>query len=203
MSITKAKKLCHPGLSVSHKKRKYDISLLRVVEEHELDLVRAVLGSTFGVGLTHYAPTMAEIKKEQELTGKDISTVELQTHHTVRIVTCREDDVDYDADKDKDVAHGDLLDSDDDVTTAFEPYDRSHPQKRWISFPGCDFFYEGSTITNFHVALRFKKLKGDASTVAKAQNGGLETRPAMASISSLSPQAEFKYNGVLPTMSGL
>jgi hypothetical protein len=195
MSVTKAKKLCHPNLSVSHKKRKYDISLLRVVEEHELDLVRAVLGSTFGVGLTHSAPTMAEIKKEQELSGKDISTVELQTHQTVRIVTCREDDIDYDPDKDKAVAHGDILESDDDVTTAFEPYDRSHPQKRWISFPGCDFFFEESTITNFHVALRFKKLKGDASTVAKAQNGGSETRATVAPIATISPHAEFKYNG--------
>jgi hypothetical protein len=63
MLVTKAKKLCHPNLPVSHKKRKYDISLLRVVEEHELDLVRAVLGSTFGVGLTHSAPTMAENKE--------------------------------------------------------------------------------------------------------------------------------------------
>jgi hypothetical protein len=50
MSITKAKKVCHPNLSVSHKKRKYDVSLVRVVEEHELDVVRSILGSTFGVG---------------------------------------------------------------------------------------------------------------------------------------------------------
>jgi hypothetical protein len=46
---------------------------------------------------------MASIKKELQLTGKDISTVELlQTHdQTVRVVTCREDDVDFDIDKNK------------------------------------------------------------------------------------------------------
>jgi hypothetical protein len=55
MSISKAKKVCHSNLSVSHKKRKYDVSLLRIVEEHELDLVRSILGSTFGIGLTHSA----------------------------------------------------------------------------------------------------------------------------------------------------
>jgi hypothetical protein len=63
MTTTKAKKLRHPNLAVSHKKRKYDISLLRVVEEHELDNVRTGLGCTFGIGLTHSAPTMASIKK--------------------------------------------------------------------------------------------------------------------------------------------
>jgi hypothetical protein len=78
MTTTKAKKLCHPNLAVSHKKRNYDISLLRVVEERELDNVRTVLGCTFGIGLTHSAPTMASIKKELQLTGKDISTVDLQ-----------------------------------------------------------------------------------------------------------------------------
>jgi hypothetical protein len=89
MTATKAKKLCHHNLSVSLKKRRYGISLLRVVMEDELDLVRAVLGSTFGVGLTHSAPTSNGQQRR-----KDISTVELQTHQTVRIVTCREDDVD-------------------------------------------------------------------------------------------------------------
>jgi hypothetical protein len=102
----------------------------------------------------------------------------------------------FDIDKDKALAHGDPLDSDDDVTTAFEPFDRSHPWRRWISFPGCDFFFQESNITNFHIALRFKKLKGDASTVAKAdKNGGLKTRTAVAPIAAISPQAEFRYNG--------
>jgi hypothetical protein len=199
MTVTKAKKLCHHNLSVSNKKRKYDISLLRVVEEHELDLVRAVLGSTFGVGLTHSAPTIKDIKKTMDLTGKDISTVELQTHQTVRIVTCREDDVDFDLTKDRALAHGDPSDnqSDSDVTPIYVPFDKSHPQKHWISFPGCDFFFEESTITNFHVALRFKKLKGDTSTVSKAQNGGVETRASIAPVESLSPDAEFRYKDAI------
>jgi hypothetical protein len=199
MTYSKAKKLCHPNLSVSHKKRKYDITLLRVVDEYELDLVRYTLGSTFGVGLTHSAPSMASIKKELESSGKDISTVELQRHQTVRIVTCRKDDVDSDLNKEKALAHGVLIDpddDDDDVSAAYEPYDRSHPQKRWIPFPGCDFFFEESTTTNFHVALRFKKLKGDASTVAKAQNGGLETRASLGPIETVCPRAEFRYKGL-------
>jgi hypothetical protein len=185
MSITKAKKVCHPNLSISHKKRKYDVSLLRVVEEHELDLVRAILGSTFGVGFTHHsAPSMAAIKEEQKKTGKDISTVELQNHQTVRIVPCREDDVDEDPDKDKALAIATPFDVDD----SFEPFNKKeHPQKRWISFPGCDFFFEESTTTNFHVALRFKKLKGDASTVAKAMNGGIGRESSCSSHSGCRP----------------
>jgi hypothetical protein len=189
MSIIKAKKVCHSNLSVSNKKRKYDVSLLRVVEEHELDLVRSILGSTFGVGLTHSAPSMAAIKEEQKKTGKDISIVDLQNHQTVRIVTCREDDIDEDPTKDKVLAIvEDLTDADS------EPFDKTgHPQKRWISFPGCDFFFEESNITNFHVVLRFKKLKGNASTVAKAMNGGVEVRVPLAPIVNVIPNAEFRY----------
>jgi hypothetical protein len=80
--------------------------------------------------------------------------------------------------------------SDDD----FEPFDKKeHPQKRWLSYPGLDFFFEESTITNFHVALRFKKLKGNASTVAKAMNGDTEARVPTGPIVSISPNAEFRY----------
>ena len=140
MTATRAKKVCHANLSVSHKKRKFEVSLLRVVEEFELDLIRSIFGSTFGVGLTHSAPSMAAIKTAKETIGKDISTVELQDHQVVRIVTCREDELDECPDKDTG------FDSED-------PYDRSPPQKRLIPFPGCDFFFEQSTITNFHVAL--------------------------------------------------
>jgi hypothetical protein len=112
------------------------VDLLRVVEEHELDLVRSILGSTFGVGLTHSAPTMAAIKAEAKKTGRDISsTVELQNHQVVRIVTCREDDVDDDPAKDKAMAIVEPLVDDDN----FEPFNKKeHPRKRWISFPGCD-----------------------------------------------------------------
>jgi hypothetical protein len=168
MSISKAKKVCHPNLSVSHKKRKYDVSLLRVVEEYELDIVRSILGSTFGIGLTHSAPTMAAIKEEQSKSGKDISTVELQSHQTFMIVTCREDDVDEDPDKDLALAIAEPVDTSDEE---YEPFNKKeHPQKRWLPFPGCDFFFEEPTITNFHVALRFKKLEGNASTVTKAMS---------------------------------
>jgi hypothetical protein len=66
-----------------------------------------------------------------------------------------------------------------------------------VPFPGCDFFFEQSTTTNFHVALRFKKLKGDASTVAKAQNGGLENRATAPTIDSITPQSEFRFNGAM------
>jgi hypothetical protein len=195
MTVSKAKKMCHPDLSVSNKKRRYDVSLLRVVEEKELDLVRSVFGSTFGVGLTHSAPTIKAIKEAAKESGKDISTVELQDHQIVRIVTCREDDVDTDVLKDKVPAHGDPFDDDegDKENMAAPPFDKSHPQKRWISFPGCDFFFEESTYTNFHVALRFKKLKANADTVAKAQNGGVLGRAVAAPICSIKEKDEFRY----------
>jgi hypothetical protein len=195
MMVNKAKKMVHPDLSISNKKRKYDVSLLRVVEEKELDLVRSVLGSTFGVGLTHSAPTIKAIKLAAKECGKDISTVELQDHQIVRIVTCREDDVDTDILKDKVSAHGNPFGDDggDKENNPPQPFDKSHPQRRWISFPGCDFFHEESTYTNFHVALRFKKLKANAETVAKAQNGGVLGRLVEAPIGCVKERDEFRY----------
>jgi hypothetical protein len=133
---------------------------------------------------------MAAIKDAQKKTGKDISTVDLQTHQTVRIVTCRDDDFDEDPAKDKALAIVVPLDDDE----CFEPFNKKeHPQKRWIPFPGCDFFFEESNITNFHVALRFKKLKGCAPTVCKAMNGGIEVRVPSAPIVDVIPNAEFRY----------
>jgi hypothetical protein len=71
------------------------------LEENELDAVRSVFGSTFGVGLTHHAvPTISAIKEASKV-EKDISTVELLDHQVVRIVTCREDDIDEDVVKDR------------------------------------------------------------------------------------------------------
>jgi hypothetical protein len=69
----------------------------------------------------------------------------------------------------------------------------SHPQGRWISFSGCDFFHEESTYTNFHVALRFKKLRANAETVAKAQNGVVLGRVVAAPIVSIKEKDEFRY----------
>ena len=185
MTMTKAKKVCHPNLSVSHKKRKYSVQLLRVVEEDELDLLRSVLGSTFGVGLTHSAPSMKAIKKEKQETGKDISTVELLSHQIVRIVTCKEQDINSG------------VEDADSTPVEYEPYDKSHPQKRIISSPGCDLFYEESTITNFHVALRFKKLKGNALTVVKAMNGGVEVRTPANEIMTVTDGNEFRYDNAI------
>ena len=41
--------------------------------------------------------------------------------------------------------------------------------------------------------MRFKKLKGDASTVAKAMNGGIEDRIPDTPIRNVFPSAEFRY----------
>jgi hypothetical protein len=192
MTVTRAKKVCHPNLSISHKKRKFDVSLIRVVDEDELDLVSSVFGSTFGIGLTHSAPSIKAIKTEMDATGKDISTVELQEHQLVRIVTCRPDEVDEVPERNLPSAN-ETVEDDAGVVIGFEPYDKSPPQKRWLPYPGCDFFYEQSTMSNFHVALRFKKLKASASTVAKAQWGGGEGRISVPSNTTVSPQTEFRY----------
>jgi hypothetical protein len=45
--------------------------------------------------------------------------------------------------------------------------------------------------------LRFKKLKGDASTVAKAQNGAVKEREESLPIDSVTPRSEFTYDGAV------
>jgi hypothetical protein len=76
-------------------------------------------------------------------------------------------------------------------------HDRSPPQKKLIPFPGCDFYFEQSTITNFHIALRFKKLTAYAATVVKTQNGGAEGRVTAPPIVTVNPHAQFRYAGAV------
>lgn len=156
----RCKKRMNPDLSVSNRKRKICTTLFRVVHEDDLDDVRSVVGATFGVGVTKDAPTMKTMRDKQKAGLSVSDTVKLDNHDMVRIVTCRENDIDAEASKDRDAA----------TDTVF---DRSRPQKKRLVYPGCDLrFVAKEGLTDLHIGFIFKKLPGNSGTVRKAQRGG-------------------------------
>jgi hypothetical protein len=100
-SFKRAKKHFNSDLSVSNKRKKITNNMLRIVEEEELDRVRCVLGSRFGVGITKDAPTLKAIS-ELRKAGSPISDMaRLQDDDEVRVVSCQPEDRDNDSKKDR------------------------------------------------------------------------------------------------------
>lgn len=166
----RAKKRLNADLSVSNKRLRTKVDMVRVLEEGELDTVWSTLGSTFGVATTKPVPTLKATRE-----GSLNDTVYLNDHDQVRIVTCRNDDIDLDPMKEKEACPvtvgSDAIGEAGDI----DPLEIARLKNaRRCYYPGLEFeFLQSETgVTDLHFNLAFKKLLGGSPTVRKAQVGG-------------------------------
>lgn len=166
----RAKKRLNADLSVSNRRLRTKVDMVRVLEESELDVLRSTLGTTFGVAITKAVPTLKAIKQ-----GNVSDTVYLKNHDQVRIVTCRDDDIDVDPMKEREpcpvITSSDVGGNDGDID--HEEIARLKNARRCY-YPGLEFEHLQSEtgVTDLHFNLVFKKLLGCSPTVRKAQLGG-------------------------------
>ncbi len=192
----RAKKRLNADLSVSNKRMRMTVQLLRVLNETELDRMRSTMGSVFAIGLTTPVPSLKAIKDDTTHQLRD--TVPLMEHHQVRIVTCIAKDVDADANKERAPFPA--------VSLVAGNYDKSEAKKaikkekwaRLCGFPGFDLEYlESATgVTDLHLNLKFKKLLGSSSTVRKAQRGGKHFPAARTGNVNISVGTYVRTNGL-------
>lgn len=170
IEYSRARKRLNADLSVSNKRIKTKGCLLRILEENALSQFRMSLGSTFGAANTKAVPTLKEVNNSK---GRVKDTVHVCDHDLVRIVTCGEDDFDNDTNREiaplvvsnvtnDPVNHRDTL-------ADIKGLQR---QPRRLPYPGIDleFLQSATGITDLHLALKFKKLKGASQSVKRAQN---------------------------------
>jgi hypothetical protein len=124
-----------------------------------LESVRGTLRSCFAIALTKPVPSLKQIRASKERHGVPLSdTVYLHDQDKVRIVMCREDDIDCDRKKDIAILSFDVNTAIDNdlITKQFNA--------RVCPFPGLEIeFIESKTgLTDLHVNLKFKKLLGSS-----------------------------------------
>lgn len=165
----RAKKRMNADLSVSNKRLKTAVQLVRIVEEPHLDVARRVLGSAFGVAITKPTPTLKQMTEQ-----KVSDTAHLRETDMVRIVTCPQDD--HDIDTSKDATPCPVLSCN--VGPSFDEREQESIDRlkraKTCPFPGLELECQQSEtgVTDLHIHVTFKKLLGKSPTVRKAQRGG-------------------------------
>ena len=164
--LRKPQKVLNPDLSVENKRVRQEFRMLRALDEPALKNFKGVFGTTFAVANPTPVPKLKDI---DDVTAR--ANVPLKNHTLLRIAICREDHVDADPSKEIlpiAVASSNLNTETDEDAKLLAKIERLKHAKR-CPFPGVDmeFTVTENGLTDFHLAVKFKKLKGDHPAVTE------------------------------------
>jgi hypothetical protein len=153
LRCSRSKKVIFDNLAASRRKIKYHGELIRILNEDELDAVRKVLGSSFGVGVTHAIPSLKQLKENPFISG----TVWLQNSDSVRIVSCCQGGMDIGSGLAKPLYPNSQTNS------------RKKPIKLLCSYRGLDIRFTTARhgTSEISVQCRFVKVRADSQSVHK------------------------------------
>ena len=168
--LRKPQKVLNPDLSAENKRVRQEFHMVRVLGEPALKRLKGAFGNTFAVANPTPVPKLKDID-EQRVRAR----VPLKIHTLLRIVTCRKDHVDADPAKEIlpiAIASANLNTETLENAKMLARIERQKHAKR-CPFPGVDveFSVTENGLTDFHLAVKFKKLRGDHEAVTELLEG--------------------------------
>jgi len=166
IGLRKPQKVLNPDLSVENKRVRQEFHMVRALGEPALKQLKGVFGTTFAVANPTPVPKFKDIDE-----GRVRANIPLKNHTLLRIATCREDHVDDNPAKEIlpiAVVSSNLNTDTVEDAKLLAKIERQKHAKR-CPFPGVDVEYSVTEngLTDFHLAVKFKKLRGDHEAVTE------------------------------------
>jgi hypothetical protein len=152
--FTRSRKVMFDTLATTRRKVKHDADIIRVLTEDQLEVVRKVLGTSFGVGVLQPLPSLKTLKANPSVSG----TVWLRNSDPVRVISCSPEVGCMGDGSAKPVFYNIL------------PGKKGRqPFRLLCSYRGIDFRYNAVKygFSELSIQMRFVKVRGDSNVVKK------------------------------------